>query len=134
MSPVSMSQPQPQILPLPTHQLCTVGWFAKTDIGVTQFWDTANRTADRQMDIATYRLNRPRGQFSEIIYRKLYFKQTWCSRGCSTNTSNTDLFILSISQRMILFLQTFKISAHPNRKSWKADMLRECSSPTTCHK
>ena len=33
----------------------------------------------------------------------------------------------------MLFLQIFKTSVHPNRKSQRAEILRECSSPTTCH-
>ena len=32
-----------------------------------------------------------------------------------------------------LFLQTFKTSLHPNRMRQRAEILRECSPPTTCH-
>ena len=45
-------------------------------------------------------------------YRHFNSKQTRNSRGCSTITFDTHSF----SQSVILFLQTFKISLHPNRK------------------
>ena len=38
----------------------------------------------------------------------------------------------SLSESVVLFLQTFKISLHPNRKSYGAEILRELSPPTIC--
>ena len=58
-----------------------------------------------------------------------HLKKTRCSRGCSTITFVTHWLIHSV----ILFLQTFKTSLHPNLKSKGAEILRENSCPTMCH-
>ena len=50
-----------------------------------------------------------------------------CVAGAVLQTS------LSLIQWVILFLQTFKTSINPNRKIWRADILRECLPPTICH-
>ena len=42
-------------------------------------------------------------------------------------------FIHSVSPSVILFLQIFKTSLLSNLKSYEADILRDCSPPTTCH-
>ena len=44
------------------------------------------------------------------------------------------LLIHSLIKLLILFLQTFKISLNPNRESYRAELFRECSPPTTCQK
>ena len=35
----------------------------------------------------------------------------------------------SVSESVILFLQTFETSLHPNRKTWEAEIFGECSPP-----
>ena len=45
----------------------------------------------------------------------------------------SSLLIDSVSESLILFLQIFIISLITNSKSYGAEILRECSPPTTCH-
>ena len=57
------------------------------------------------------------------------FKQTRWNRGCSTITFISHSF----NDWVILSFRIFKTLLIPNRKSWGAETLRECSSPSMCH-